>query len=261
MKSSRKVKVGLILLLMSGMGLIVAANLWKSDLILKTVEVEGTNTIERNEIVQLAQARMGERMDDLDLLAIRERVSSHFFVKDVVVERDLPSTLVIRITERQPAVILPQGELFYLDEDGVVLPNLLAREVFDLPVLTGLGSPGSLKAGDRLTSGQVKEALQILRGAKLLNKELYHLISEVALRGEGDIVLYTAEGGVPILFGRGDIPRKLVYLESFWKEVLSVEGTGGLQYIDVRFEDQVVVRWKASHAQKHVSTEGKKEKA
>lgn len=254
MKSSRTLKLGLVALLVGGAALIVLANMWKSDLILKAVEVEGVNAVSRNEIVQLAQVRMGERMDDLDLLGIGERVESHFFVKDVIVERDLPSTLVIKVTERQPAVILPQGELLYLDDEGIVLPNLASREVFDLPVLSGLAQSGALHPGNRIEGGDVMEALQILRGAQMLNRELYHMISEISVRGKGDIILYAAEGGVPILFGRGNIARKLVYLESFWKEIISVEGTHNVQYIDVRFEDQIVVRWKASHVPNQGST-------
>ena len=73
------------------------------------------------------------------------------------------------------------------------------------------------------------------------------MISEVRLRNGGDIVLYAAEWGVPIIFGHGEIASKLVRLESFWNSVVRQQGVENLQYVDLRFDDQVVVRW--SHKQ------------
>ena len=56
-------------------------------------------------------------------------------------------------------------------------------------------------------------------------------------------MLYTAEGGVPVLFGRGNSASKLVRLEAFWNTIVRERGTASLQYIDLRFNDQIVVRW------------------
>jgi len=232
-----------VLLLLTGGALVVFANIWASGLTVSSIQVVGNAMVDKNEILQLAQVTPGTRLGDLDLMEIQRNVGSHYYFRDVVVERDLPSTLRIRVFERSPLAIVSSGSLTYIDPDGIVLPRMLPRELFDLPVLSGVPSAARLSAGERVTDPRVQEALQILETAKEMGSGLYHSISEVQIQKGGDIVLYTAERGVPVLFGRGDVARKLVHFETFWNEIVSLRGPQQLGYVDLRFNDQIVVRW------------------
>jgi len=243
MSASRKLKFGFLGLLVLAVGLVVLANLWKSDLKVKRVTIEGNRIVETAEIMQLIKVPKNTQLQDVDLMAVRRDILSHHFIKDAVVERDLPATLRVTIKERVPLAIINSTDILYLDEDGVVLPHSMSKQLFDLPVLTGMPEGVSLTPGMMIKHPDIQEALEILATSKLVNKELYHLISEVRLRNGGDIVLYAAEWGVPIIFGRGEIASKLVRLESFWNSVVRERGSDNLQYVDLRFEDQVVVRW------------------
>lgn len=244
MKKTRKLIFGFISLVLLGGFLVAGANFWKASLTVQRVLVHGNSVVQTNEILQFAHVGDGARMYDLDLMKIQKDVLSHYFIKEVVVERDLPSTIRITITERTPIAMINPGELRYLDPDGVVLPHSISGELFDLPLISGLPTGVSPKVGSPLTHLDIQEALAILSTARLVNREMFHLISEVRLRNGGDIVLYTAEGSIPVLFGRGNAASKLVRLETFWNEVVRERGSHLVQYIDVRFEDQVVVRWK-----------------
>ncbi len=243
MSTSRSLKFGFITLLVVVVGLIVSANLWKTSLRVQRVTVEGNRIVETAEIMQLVRIQKNTQLQDIDLTAVRKDILSHHFIKDAVVERDLPATLKITITERLPLAIVNSAEILYLDEDGVVLPHSISKQLFDLPVLSGISPEIALAPGGTINNPDVHEALQILATSKLVSKELYHLISEVQLRSGGDIVLYAAEWGVPIIFGRGDIANKLVRLEAFWNDIAREKGSQRLQYVDLRFDDQVVVRW------------------
>jgi cell division protein FtsQ len=243
MSTSRSRKFSFITLLVVVVGLIVSANLWKTSLRVQRVTVEGNRIVETAEIMQLVRIQKNTQLQDIDLTAVRKDILSHHFIKDAVVERDLPATLKITITERLPLAIVNSAEILYLDEDGVVLPHSISKQLFDLPVLSGISPEIALAPGGTINNPDVHEALQILATSKLVNKELYHLISEVRLRSGGDIVLYAAEWGVPIIFGRGDIANKLVRLEAFWNDIVREKGSQRLQYVDLRFDDQVVVRW------------------
>jgi len=244
MKTTKKLTFGFISLLLLGGFLVAGANFWKSSLTVHRVLVQGNTVVQANEILQLAHIADGSRMYDLDLMKIQKDVISHYFIKEVVVERDLPSTIRITITERTPIAMINAGELRYLDPEGVVLPHSVSSELFDLPLISGIPSDIAPKVGATLTHSDIWEALTILSSARLVNKEMFHLISEVRLRNGGDIVLYTADGGIPILFGRGHAASKLVRLETFWSEIVQGRGPHFLQYIDIRFDDQIVVRWK-----------------
>jgi len=79
--------------------------------------------------------------------------------------------------------------------------------------------------------------------AQHVSDDLYRRISEIRIERAREVVLYTAEYGVPVVFGRGDVGIKLVKFDSFWREIVSHHGAHELAYIDLRFEDQVVVRW------------------
>lgn len=244
MKTTRMVAVGFGALVFLGGAIIAGANLWKSGLVVRTVLVQGNRVVETNEILQLANIDDGMRLYDLDLLQIRNDVSSHYFLKDAVVERDPPSTIRITVTERVPVAMINTGEIRFLDSEGVVLPHTVSGEVFDLPYISGLAPGLKTAVGIRLDHPDVAEALSIINAAAAVSPELPHLLSEIRLRPGGDVVLYTAEGGVPVLFGRGGAATKLLLLETFWNTVVRERGPGTIRYIDVRFVDQVVVQWK-----------------
>jgi cell division protein FtsQ len=243
MSTSRSLKFGFLGLTVLALGLVVAANYWKSDLKVKRVTIEGNRIVETAELMQLIKVPKNTQLQEIDLTAVRRDIMSHHFIKDAVVERDLPATLRVTVNERVPLAIINSSEILYLDDDGVVLPHSISKQLFDLPVLSGLPEGLGITPGVTLKNADVQEALKILACTKLVNKDLYHLISEVRLRNGGDIVLYASEWGVPIIFGRGEIPSKLVRLETFWNDVVRTRGSDNLQYVDLRFDDQVVVRW------------------
>jgi cell division septal protein FtsQ len=57
---------------------------------------------------------------------------------------------------------------------------------------------------------------------------------------------------VPIIFGRGQIADKVARLEAFWASEVLERGTRDLEYVDLRYHDQVVVRWTAETAKKRL---------
>ena len=246
MKGTKKITFGFVALVFMGVVLITGANLWKSGLVVRHVSVAGNNVVATNEILQLAHVEPGARLYDLDLMLVQKDVMSHYFLKDVIVERDLPSTVRITVVERTPVAMISGADLRYLDPEGVVLPHSVSGELFDLPLISGIPEGVSVDVGNTILHPDIREALNILSTAKLVSSELFHLISEIRLRNGGDLMLYTAEAGIPILYGRGNAAAKLVRLQEFWNEVVRERGTGSVQYIDIRFEDQIVVRWKRS---------------
>jgi cell division septal protein FtsQ len=110
-------------------------------------------------------------------------------------------------------------------------------------MISGISESEPLALGSIIRQPDVIEALQLLATMKTVNRPMYHNVSEVQVRNGGDIVIYSTEGGVPIIFGRGEISSKLVRLETFWNNVVRTRGTQLLQYVDLRYQDQIVARW------------------
>jgi hypothetical protein len=98
--------------------------------------------------------------------------------------------------------------------------------------------------GRRITAPSVLAALALLDTVATAGEDLDRLISEVHVRPDGQLVLYTAEFAVPVFVGHGAVSDRLASLEAFWNTVVSVRGARDLAYVDLRFDRQVVVRWK-----------------
>jgi len=97
----------------------VAASFFK----VRAVDVYGTRRASREEIraavVRLSQAGVWKA----DLEAISSELESLPWVRDAVVTRVLPSGLRVRVTEREPKVIMRnrEGRLVWADDEGVQL--------------------------------------------------------------------------------------------------------------------------------------------
>jgi cell division protein FtsQ len=219
------------------------ANAWKSSLKISQIKISGNRIVNTNEIIQLTQVQIGTLLYKADLTAIQQNVMSHHYIKDAVVERNLPNSINIQIIERIPIAMVNISEPLYLDEDGVVLPKTVSCKIFDLPMISGISIHEPFVLGSTISQPNEIEALQLLTILRNINRPLYHNISEILVRNGGDIVIYSAEGGVPIIFGRGDLSGKLIRLETFWNDIVRIRGVQYLHYVDLRYQDQIIARW------------------
>jgi cell division protein FtsQ len=224
-------------------GLAVGANLWKQGLRVKYVKVTGNAIVSEKEVIALAGIPDREKLYAVDLFAARKRIEQNVFVKSVSVNREAPDGISITVRERVPVAALVVDRVLYLDAEGVVLPPVRSDGVFDLPVLTGKLAAGECVPGKRISSPETLEALDILVTAVAVGEDLSHLVSEVHINDNGDMTLTTADAGVPVAFGRGNVPAKLVVFDGFWKNIVVPRGTADLHSIDLRFDGQVVARW------------------
>ncbi len=243
MKNMRSKKILLFSLLALAFVLVFGANAWKSSLKVTQIKVEGNRIVGTNEIVQLTQVQSGTFLYQADLTAIQRNVTSHYYIKDAVVERNLPNTISVEVSERVPIAIINRTETLYLDGEGVVLPRSISKKLFDLPVISGIPQSEELALGSMIRDAQTRQALQLLMTMRSMNHEMYYNISEIQVHTAGDIVLYAVENSVPIVFGSGDVADKFVKLEVFWTEYIKTRGAHGLQYVDLRYKNQIVAKW------------------
>lgn len=224
-------------------GASIGAAVWRADLPVRAAVTEGNRIIGRDAILRMAAVPMDRRLMDIDLGAIRTRVLKNPYFRDASVNRDLPDRIVIHVDERVPVAMLIADRTLYVDAEGMILTGIRSDAVFDLPVITGAAAVQDCRPGKRVTHPALKEALQIVLAAERLGSSVSRRISEIHLRQNGDLLLYTSEFGIPVAFGRGDIVDKLTLLESFWTGVVSSRGGQALQAVDLRFTDHVIARW------------------
>ncbi len=94
----------------------------------------------------LLRAALGVRPGDptfgISLAAARERVESLAWVKSAVIERRLPGTIVVSLTERRPFAIWQNGGRFtVIDRLGDTVDESDFRAFRGLPLVVGPGAP------------------------------------------------------------------------------------------------------------------------
>ena len=231
-------------LLLSGVvTMALTANSWKHDFRVLRVRTQGNSIVADSDIVRTAAVLKNVKLFDVDLNVTRLRVQQNPFMKSVSVAREIPDGIAITVTERRPVAALALERVLFLDAEGYVLPPVRSGKVFDLPVLTGELPAADCLPGKQIRSRRLLDALEILTTAERIGDDLYHRISEIHCAGDSTYVLFTAESGVPVVFGRGDIALKLLKLDGFWKQIVVQRGAAHLKTVDLRFADQVVVRW------------------
>jgi len=229
----------LIPLLAGLVALSVVSLRWKESLKIQRVIVEGTRIISADEVFTLANVKPKSSMLDLDIYNLQQRLLKQPFIKSVNINRQYPAALRIRVTEREPIATMNVGQIHYVDNDGKILPHVESEVKFDLPVISGI----DLTPNSRIGNMELMQAINILKMAESIDSSLYDMISEINMNDGKDIILYSGDTGAPILLGRGDIEKKLLTLQSFWNRFVNTDDVEQLQYVDLRFDEQVVAKW------------------
>jgi cell division septal protein FtsQ len=149
------------------------------DFAIQQNDTQTDGKIAPDELRRWTGVRLGANLIALDLGAVKRNLELVSMVDSVSVERVLPHTLKIRVTERNPIaqVNVPRADgaggiqvsVFQLDADGVVIQRLDPRVCTvplgtvnpQLPVIAGLNY-FLLQPGHRIELPQVQAALQLV---------------------------------------------------------------------------------------------------
>lgn len=206
---------------------------------IRQIEIEGNELISSQKIMKITELESGKRIWEIDLRSANEKIRSNPFIDSVELERSFPNVLKIRIHEKYPIALLNFSSRFYcIDETGMILPSKSGK-LYDLPVLSG-HYQGSVTVGQNIDSPNVKEELAFLKQIIRDRTELYGEISEVAFKQDG-LTLYTRKGGIPVRIGEGGYDWKIRYLEAVIKRIYEKSEIQKIKYIDLRYNNQVVV--------------------
>lgn len=245
-------------------GLVLIANRWSAREGVRQIRIVGRRILDSSEIVQSAGLPQGISLQRLDLAEVERRLTSHPFIARAAVYRGENGTLVIEIAERAPvAVTFVDGAPQYLDSSGVRLPYRFSSAGFDVPVISGILSPvagadtASMVPAIRIDSARVREALGVSAAIRTFDEGLFRQISEIRREPNGEYTLMTADGAVPVRAGRAvGIESRLSKLDLFLATTFNAEGASRAAYIDLRWEGEVVVRWRGGEHEASAASAG-----
>ena len=205
----------------------------------RSIVVRGNQQTTAEEIIALAGAKTGVDIFEADLGAMAQAVHRHPWVAKASVSRSFPSTLKIDITERRPLGLVAAGDLFAVDDRGVLLPSENLRPITDLPVLTGL-SVRKDDVGKPLVGAGARELLQALRTLRVRHPALAARVSELRWREDLGVVAILVGSGTQIALGTRDFGARLDRLAVVLRHLDRRNRLMDFRYLDTRFAGQVI---------------------
>ncbi|MBW3570653.1 MAG: FtsQ-type POTRA domain-containing protein [Gemmatimonadetes bacterium] len=200
------------------------------------VEVAGTRLLAPHEVVAASGVRIGASVwtDPAQWEAALER---HPVIAEARVERRLPATLRIRITEKRPVALVAAGTLRPATAGGELLPVDPARVPVDLP-LAGAAPDTATRVRDPATLRLLAEAGRLADADPMLMAR----VSELRGGPGGATWLVLAHPRAEVLLPAGAAEPRLTQLRATLADVARRVPQGGRAQVDARFADMVVVR-------------------
>lgn len=174
-----------------------------------------------------------------DTKVLEARLREHPLVKDVTIYRRFPGTLLLRVQEREPVALVSTPTLEPVDETGRLLPIDPAFHKLDLPIVTLAGGEGagSLSPGGlRLLAGEISRLAREY-------PELHAKVSDVILHPPGDVRARISDPPITLRFRPGVSNGRIQTAFRALEDARAHFDEGGVREVDLRFRDQVVVRF------------------
>jgi cell division protein FtsQ len=223
MRERRVGAVAVLALVVVGVGgwLVVNSPLFS----VRHIRVLGNITLTADEVISLAGVSEGENLFRLAPGDLEEALRRNPWVAEVAVEREWPSTLVLRVTERAPVgwARVSGDRRVLVAADGTVLAAV-KRKPDQLPSLGSLElspAPGSLYEGPR----------PVLEVAASFAPELRRQVAGV-LVGESGVDLRLRVGGTVLYGPASSTDAKNAALVSILRQVR--REALRIEYVDVR---------------------------
>ncbi len=201
------------------------------------IRLEGARYLTEEEAMRtLALGEEASLWDDVDTW--ESRLSTNPLVDKVQIHRRFPGTLVLEVEEPEPVALFPHPVLEPVDRSGRVLPIDPAVHRLDLPVMAWAGSAD----GRDLTPAQrqllAHEIDQLAQG----DPEFLARISDITLDARGDIAARLWDPSLTIHFRPGLTNRRIQEGLRVYSDAVERFSDNDVQELDLRYEDQVVVR-------------------
>jgi cell division septal protein FtsQ len=196
-----------------------------ADFAIQRVDVQTDGVIAPEQLRRWSGVKLGANLIALDLVQVKRNLELVSAIDSVSVERVLPRTLKIRVSEREPVAQVNMlhadatggisASVFQLDADGVVMQPLdprlcvvpLSQISEQLPVINVLNMY-QLQPGNRVESSQVRAALRLLGAFDHSPMAGLVDLRRIDITSPGVIVVTTGQGS-KITLGLENVEQQL----------------------------------------------------
>ena len=228
-----------------------------ADFAIQQIDAVTDGKIAPEQLRRWSRVKPGANLIRLDLAEVKRNLELVSVIDSVSVERVLPRTLKIRVTEREPIaqVNVERADaaggisvsVFQLDADGVVMTPLdprvctvpLAQMNPQLPVIAGFNYC-LLQAGRRIELPPVQAALRLVAAFDKSPMAGLVDLQRVEVSAPGVIVATTGQGS-EITFSLDNFDQQL----QRWQQIhnLGLQQQKSIASVDLAVANNVPVRW------------------
>lgn len=248
---------GLYLLWRAGEWALNAAVYENHSFDIQRIEIQTDGVIATDQLRRWAGVRLGQNLFALDLARVKRDLELVPLVSAVSVERVLPRTLRIRVSEREAVaqVNVPRATregglevaVFHLDLEGYVMVPLDPRQRTSplshtnetLPLITGMKLT-EIQPGQRVESPQTRAALRLV--AEFACSPMAGVVDLRSVDvGAAEVLVATTGQGSEVTFGLNDLERQL----RRWREIHDEGRRQGrhLAWLDLAVTNNIPARW------------------
>lgn len=203
----------------------------KKNILIKEILFSGNQHLKEEELHELIKLKKGDPLYGLSLKQIDQNLKQSPWIKDVIIRKEVNGVILIKIVESYPVAILrSSGKSHLVDNAGVILEQIHETPVLFLPVIVEIDPVRNADA--------YKEALAFIK--LLSEKKLLSHSGQLELSGKTPDELTIKLDDLFIKIGAGDYEKKLERLDTIKEEIKSKNII--IDYIDLRFSDQVIVK-------------------
>lgn len=210
---------------------------------IKMINIHGNSLLSKEIYLRFADLDQSSVYDDLNLNIIKKRIEEHPYVAKTEVKSDGRGNVDVKIIEKDIyAVLLSKTEPYFLTNDFELLKIHEFTTYSDIPVISNFRVSDKLLPSKVYKNDDIVEAFRIIDAAKITDVELAKKLSEINLKSGGDVVLTFSGVNYPVVFGRGNESKKMIYLSLVWERINNLKATfQQTEYIDLRFNNEAYI--------------------
>jgi len=199
---------------------------------LRSIAVEGSYTMAKEEIVQKSGLALGQHMLKVSAGRVRAGVESDALLEYVSLKWDFPDGLILTVNQRQPAAAISfLGSYIVVDEELRVLDVRSEPPAGQYPLLSGI-NVAEYEVGQVLkTDDTAKETVYRTLAQALAAHSLKDDIAEINLQQTADIMLLTRNGTVIEMGNATALEEKCAWVEATLPQLRSQGKSGGTLFV------------------------------